>query len=336
MSAPPLDGRPAPRPVGLRIAAVGLGLLVVGLAVVLLSEGAGAAIGGALAAVAAAQAALARELQALLLALRDGTGTPFALIAGSFVYGVLHAAGPGHGKVVLTAYLATQPTALARGVGLAAAAALLQGGVAIALVGVLVLVLGAAAQSVQGAALWVERASYALVAGLGLLVVVRSVARGRAAARHPAHDVAGGAADHAGCAHHAGCVHHGLPADRDDRRDRLAVVLAIGLRPCSGALIVLVAAHLIGLTAAGVAAVVAMSAGTALAVGLLAVLAVKARQWAHRLAEAGTGGHRQAVLALFGAAAGVAGGLIILLAGAALMAGSFQPAHPLGAGGPLG
>src|SRR3546814_11037163 len=63
-------------------------------------------------------------------------------------------------------------------------------------------------------------------------------------------------------------------------RTTLGLILSIGLRPCSGAVLVLAFAQAIGLEWAGVAAIAAMSTGTALAVASLAFLAVNARRWA--------------------------------------------------------
>lgn len=57
-----------------------------------------------------------------------------SLLGFSFVYGVLHALGPGHGKIVITTWLATHPAKLKSSIGLTLAASLLQGLVAIALV----------------------------------------------------------------------------------------------------------------------------------------------------------------------------------------------------------
>ena len=102
-------------------------------------------------------------------------------------------------------------------------------------------------------------------------------------------------------------------------------MLSVGLRPCSGAILVLALANVLGLTGAGIAAVAAMSAGTAITVAALALVTVKARHWAQSL----FGGGSQAV-GWAGRLAALAGGVAILGLGVSLLVGSFGPAHPLG------
>ena len=63
-------------------------------------------------------------------------------------------------------------------------------------------------------------------------------------------------------------------------KEMAAIVASIGIRPCTGAVLVLVFAQAIGMPFAGIAAVLAMSAGTALAVALIALAAVSARDGA--------------------------------------------------------
>ena len=58
------------------------------------------------------------------------------LVGLSFAYGVFHAAGPGHGKAVLTSYMLSNEVALRRGLVIALLAAILQGLVATAVVGI--------------------------------------------------------------------------------------------------------------------------------------------------------------------------------------------------------
>lgn len=102
----------------------------------------------------------------------DGTAL-WWLIGIGFVYGVFHAAGPGHGKAVLASYMIANERALQRGIVLSCLAALLQGAVAIAIVGALTLVLHATAQHMKDVASFVELASFASVTCLGAWLVWR-------------------------------------------------------------------------------------------------------------------------------------------------------------------
>lgn len=266
----------------------------------------------------------------------------WTLIVTSFLYGLFHAAGPGHGKAILTAYLATQRERMLRGILLSAAAACVQGLVAILLVFGLTMLAGWAARDTQSAVRWAEQFSFALVALLGGYLLYRS-------AKGLWHIVAGGAAhhdhghnhghDHAhdGHAHHdhhypgddhCGHAHMPTPDQMDSARDFRAmagVVLSIGIRPCSGAVLVLAVANLFGIAWAGVAAVAAMSFGTALAVATLAMVVLTARRLVTTLLT--TDGK---AIAVAGQGFAFVGGAVILALGLTLLAGSFGPAHPLG------
>ena len=223
-----------------------------------------------------AQAELAAALRAV-----DRTPTPLAvwsLVGGSFFYGVLHAAGPGHGKAVLATYLLTQANPIGRGLWLTVAASLCQGLTAIVLVLCLAALAGWALGEVTGGAGWLERLSCALLVGIGGVLAARAAMRLRdgllpGTARSDGDD---------GC-----CSHARLPLGAASARGawqrlglELGVVLSIGLRPCTGAILVMTLAYLLGSLPAGVGAVLAMSAGTALAVALIASLALGARRWA--------------------------------------------------------
>ena len=65
----------------------------------------------------------------------------------------------------------------------------------------------------------------------------------------------------------------------------LALAFAVGIRPCMGALLVLISANLMGLYWAGVASTFAMALGTFITVSLIAAVAVYARKAASRLAR---------------------------------------------------
>lgn len=274
------------------------------------------------------QRLLHRELADHLRALEAGgsAAAAWALVTGSFLYGVFHAAGPGHGKAVIATYLLTHKSRLKRGMWLAAATALCQGAVAILLVYGLIFVAGWLPREAQTAITWSERLSFVLLAALGALFAFRALCGLVAALRPPVLRMAEGHAHHqhgpnCGCSHgpssHQIEQAHGL-------RAVMGVLFSVGLRPCSGAVLVLVLANVLDLAWAGIVSVAAMSVGTAITVAILAVIAVKARDWAAALAGVQAKRARWA-----GSALALLGGVVICLFGVSLLISSFGPAHPL-------
>ena len=262
----------------------------------------------------------------------------FWLLAGlSFAYGVFHAAGPGHGKAVMASYMIANERALKRGLILTFLAAMLQGAVAIAIVGIAALIFNATARRMTEAAQAIELVSYGAVAALGMWLVWTKgrafVREARALSLQPALATANGAglgspsrfvcdAVEPGHVHTADCGHFHAPDPATLDRDfswgsALATIVAAGARPCSGAILVLVFAMAQGVMLAGVGAVVAMSLGTALTTGALAAIAVLAKDVALRLTSGGGRGALVARGAEFLAA------VVVLLVGAGLLAGAW-------------
>lgn len=286
------------------------------------AQDAALAAGGLVGWILDAQRVLHGELVRLVRLLADDPGGRHAgmLILASFLYGLFHAAGPGHGKAVLATYLATQPQRLARGIGLAVASAFAQGVAAILLVVALVVVAGWLPRDAQRAAAWGERIGFALLAALGCALAWRG-----------ARAIAGRDDGHGhGGAHGHDCGHVHAPAPdalaAPGLLASLGVVMSIGLRPCTGAVLVLVLTFAFDLLWAGIAAVAAMSAGTALALGAMGAIVVAARERALAIAgRGGTGIARSAAAWL-----SLAGGCAIAVLGALLLHAAFGPAHPLG------
>ena len=96
----------------------------------------------------------------------DGSAA-WLLMGLSFAYGIFHAAGPGHGKAVISSYLVANEETWKRGIVLSFASALVQALVAIAVVGIAAALLGATAKTMSTAVWWIEIASYALIALMG-------------------------------------------------------------------------------------------------------------------------------------------------------------------------
>ena len=278
--------------------------------------------------------------RSLTSALRDMREDPWklsGLIGLSFAYGVFHAAGPGHGKAVISAYMVANEVALRRGIFLSFASALLQGLMAILVVGLTYLVLRGTAISMTDATRSLEIASFAVITAFGAWLLYRKLAPARrrpatlsAAAVAPAerqhhhahHHHDHGYHDHHhshhhhdhdhGHAHAAGdacsvCGHSHAPdpallaKERLSTREAWSAVLAVGLRPCSGALIVLTFALLNGLYLGGILSVFAMSIGTAITVSVLACLAVGAKDVAIRYSGSGSAVRVTNGIEIFGA-----------------------------------
>ena len=216
-----------------------------------------------------------QQMSGLLKAVAENpTQAGGALLLFSFVYGVLHALGPGHGKVVITTWLATHPSKLKSSLGLTLAASLLQGLVAIGLVVVVLTLLQLPARQLHLSSFWLEKGSYALVGVLGLLLCWRALKKLRALLRKPkftaftphhVHD------QHCGCGHQHMLDPKQLERD-EDWRARLVIVLSMGMRPCSGAIMVLLFSKVIGVFGWGVASALAMAAGTSITISSLALL----------------------------------------------------------------
>ncbi|WP_116793397.1 nickel/cobalt transporter [Achromobacter dolens] len=256
-----------------------------------------------------------RQLTAAVRAWQaDGGG--WLLIGLSFAYGVFHALGPGHGKAVISSYVLANRQTARNGALLALVSSLVQALVAIAMVAVLALVFNATAAAMNQATRWLELASYGLVTLLGAWLVwvkairpllrrrpapvaavaaspaaaapaLKGAAALRAIAIHaPAPISQGGVHGHAHVHPHdhhddCGCGHAHVPPPEQvtgplNWRRAWSAIFAVGLRPCSGALIVLVFALSQGFFLAGVASALAMGLGTGLTVAALACLAVAA------------------------------------------------------------
>ncbi|MBR7653883.1 nickel/cobalt transporter [Brucella oryzae] len=299
-----------------------------------------------------------------LKAMREDPWQASVLVGLSFIYGIFHAAGPGHGKAVISSYMIANETALRRGIFLSFISSLLQAIMAIAVVGLAWFLLRGTGISMNQTARYMEIASFALVLFFGLWLLARKLPllfRKRddagpasslfATAPEPA--MASGPAwqgsisqatraaatastvklnykpatatnDHvfigegdvcAAC----GNAHIADPSTLGDDfnwKTAWSAIFSVGLRPCSGALIVLTFALLNGLMVGGLLSVFAMALGTFITVAVLATLAVTAKNTALRFAGS------KAMSGRLKAAIEVTAALFIALTGALLLSAS--------------
>ena len=274
----------------------------------------------------------------------------------SFLYGIFHAAGPGHGKAVISSYLVANGETWRRGIALSFISAVMQSVVAVIVVAIAAILLGATAKSIGSTVDVVEVASYGLIVLIGLrLLFVKGrsflLAWSEFKWQEPQFEALFASSagtvkvgiDHHGkvfhsaprdvgnalyCHHGDGHAHHGSawghahgpePAElagAEGWRRGLSAVIAVGLRPCSGAIIVLIFAVSQDLFWTGVGATLIMGFGTAVAVGAIATLAVCARGVASRIANT-----RAGMSALFMRAIEVCASILIVAFGGLLLTG---------------
>lgn len=277
-------------------------------------------LSGGLAGIERWAAAQQREVQNLmagaLTRLRGAEpGALWSLMGLCFAYGFVHAAGPGHGKLVIGGYGYGSQVPLGRLMGLSVAASLAQAGVAVLVVwgGIAVLDLTREQLTTLGER-HMDQLGTALIGLVGLWLAWRGLKMLRPAPaahhhhHHHHHD------ESCGCGH----AHGPSPAqvaETRSLRDALLLIAGIAARPCTGALFLLILTWRMDIFAAGVAGTFAMGAGTASVTLVVAALSVWARRGSMALAPA----QGSALTRILPGAMQLGAGLLIALVCAAML-----------------
>lgn len=172
----------------------------------------------------------------------DGSGVP-ALLGGAFLFGMVHALMPGHGKTVLASYHLGRPSRLLDGVVSGTLLALTHVGLAVffVLAGVAVI---SRSFAQGGRAPAFDKMSAALIVAIGLYLVYRAI----------------------------------RPAPHVHRRDGRTLAIAAGFVPCPLTTFILTYALVHDKLTIGLAAVIAMLGGVIVTLVSFAVAAVVARR----------------------------------------------------------
>lgn len=210
------------------------------------------------------QTGIARALRAV----RAGDASAvLALLTACFAYGLAHAAGPGHGKVLIGGYGFARKVPMVRLSLIALLASLGQAVTAVVLVYAGVLIFNASREAMVGTTVaLMAPVSYGAITLIGLWLCWRGVRKllTRTNDHHHDHDH-GQHEDGAVC---SSCGHaHGPTLDQVDNvgsvREALVLIAGIAVRPCTGALFVLIITWQMGIMGVGVAGTFAMALGTA-------------------------------------------------------------------------
>ena len=225
---------------------------------------------------------LGRQLQAS--SDQGGLSAALTVILASFIYGVLHAAGPGHGKLVVASYFTAKKAPLKTGILMGGVIALTQAIAAILMVAVLAMVMGGSQLEIIDQTTLLEVVSYGLILAIGLYMTYGALT-GKATRGHD-HDH-----DHEehGHGHHHGHSHGPDPNARETwlarvagkwlgpRGEVIAVGMVSGVRPCTGSILVLLFAVANGVFVLGIIASFMMAAGVAITISALGIGAIVLR-----------------------------------------------------------
>jgi ABC-type nickel/cobalt efflux system permease component RcnA len=227
------------------------------------------------------------QMAGAVRALKSGdTAAYVTLFSGAAAYGFFHAVGPGHGKALIGGVGLGSAVTAKRLLGLSVVSSLLQSLWAIVLVyGGFWLVSVSARQMTGLAENLLAPMSYVAIAGVGAILVVRggrvfwAQTRGRADTHsHQHHDHDHHGHDHA---ESCGCGGHGPTPEQVSKltspRDTIALIASIAIRPCTGAIFLLVITWQMDLLLAGAGAAIVMGVGTASFTSLVAISSVAAR-----------------------------------------------------------
>jgi nickel/cobalt exporter len=307
-----------------------------------------------------------RALTQSLEGMRQNPRQLWTLVGLSFAYGIFHAAGPGHGKAVISSYMVANEVELRRGIVISFISAFLQGLVAVFVVGAAWFVLRGTGITMTKATNAMEITSFVMVILFGVWLLTRKLAsiftrmprqralrlatpsgpasvslfsegsltrpskyrlslrseKTRTDHRYSCDDALDAVDGGEVC---ADCGRTHLPdpsllkAERFSIREAWSAIVTVGIRPCSGALLVMTFSMLNGLWLGGILSVAAMSVGTALTVSLLATVAVTAKGAAMRIA-----GHGSTAASRVGIGIEILGALLVIATGVLLLGASLQ------------
>jgi ABC-type nickel/cobalt efflux system permease component RcnA len=275
------------------------------------------------------QSEMVRGMARAVRAVRfEGSQAAPLLLLSAFAYGLLHALGPGHGKFVITSYALADDRTVRHAIAISFLAAAFQAITAVVLVTTLFEILRATSRDMRQAQLVLDMASGALIAVVGLVLLARSARKllpASISARLPVLRSRNGTSPASGC----DCGHAHLPAPSDlpsrwSWRQAVPLAFSVGIRPCTGAFLLLAFSRSQGMMWLGIVGTFVMALGTAIMISCLAVIAVRSRDMAARFA---------AVYDIRPARAGaaistIAAGMIILL-GLGLLMSAMRGSSPL-------
>lgn len=286
-----------------------------------------------------------QQLVSFLLAIkREPIQMGGGVILFSLLYGVIHAAGPGHGKFIITTYLVTQTSQIKKSLILTILSALVQALVAILLVSILFFVINKSVKWLKIGKYGLELISYFFIVLIGILICYRCIKKfckiwlsnnnskkiTNASLSFRSRLLNGKPSEHCSCCHHIHIPNDKLNTETHHLLSFLGIIVSVGLRPCSGALLVLVFSYSIGLYLWGIIATLMMAAGTAITTSILALIVCYGRQFVQNLIRNPLQKKHENLIPLIINFITLIGGVVFILMGIIFMLSSSYPTYSFG------
>ncbi|WP_017223139.1 nickel/cobalt transporter [Moritella dasanensis] len=281
------------------------------------------------------------ELSELLYAAKhEGLMAGLSLMMMSFLYGILHSVGPGHGKLIVTTYIATQDAKVKLSLIITLVSSLMQALVAVALVSVLLMLFDASMRDINHKAELLIPLSFYTAILLGVVIIWRNLMLMYRVVKANEQPLASASSTDSSIviqrltpistptslAHHVhddncGCGHQHVVSsaqinDASSFKEYLAIILSIGIRPCTGAIMVLLFANMLDIYWLGIVSAVVMALGTALTTSTIAIMTITGKQVVRRYLAAGKPRNQASITKFI---VPIVGGLVLILLGVLLL-----------------
>ncbi|MBN08732.1 MAG: hypothetical protein CMM45_12980 [Rhodospirillaceae bacterium] len=244
-----------------------------------------------------------------------GVGALWVGIWFAFLYGAVHAVGPGHGKMVVASFFVGREAKLWRGVAMGFQIAVTHVIAAVLLVWLVDISFRHFIGGSPAESLWIRMVSFGLIAAIGFFLLSRAVRKAFTAVRYGLHHLHATGHDH----HHHDLGHQGLLA------------FVAGAVPCTGAILVMLFALANGMIGTGVILVAAISVGMAITMSAFGVISILFRRLVINFLGAPKGrtqGKERPEVAIATAVLEHAGALLILFIGLSFFTATFTEWRP--------
>ncbi len=244
------------------------------------------------------QRSLNKNLSLLTKRIKETKSTKllFFIMFVTFIYGVVHALGPGHGKTLTFSYFLSEETNIKKGIAVGCIIGFLHATSALFLVLLLYFTIKKAhLNNIEEMSRTIKLVSYALIAVIGLFLLAKKV-----------YDIR---------------KRRGFKGEEIEIQNTQSIIpfaIAVGLVPCTGSTIVLLFSLSLGVLKIGIISIIFMALGMATTISIVGILTILAKSKVKKILSEKSNGY-----SLFQNIVSVLGAFLIFMLGAILFLGVY-------------